>query len=115
MDNPNQLGVQILEALGVSTKHVVGFSLNFEGGELPHATVRILIPQGIGEPALQELRKYELQLTEGSPLDSVDRSVSLSRPIETIHRPFGLHAPRCTLETETEPSSSTNLRIGTAP
>lgn len=87
MTSPSTLfGMPVLAALGIDTKNVTGFQITCNVGEFPTIAVTSILPQDLGEPASQVLRKFRIEPVEEVSLPVVDESVDLSSLIRTTHR-----------------------------
>lgn len=86
INDQKPFGAAVLEALGIDTKNVIGFTMVCNAGEMPAISVTSVDPSGLGVAAAQVLRKYRIEPLESVNLPAVDESTSLESLIRTTHR-----------------------------
>jgi len=82
----SEFGIPVLKALGIDAKHVTGFVITCQVGDLPTIEVTTVLPQSAGEAAAQVLRKFNIVEREEVKIPDVDESVDLLSLTRTTHR-----------------------------
>lgn len=86
--NRRQLGVGLMNALGIPKDGVIRLEIDCAGDNgIPVVRITKAIPQDRLQPALKVLEEFELVSRSRVEVGTLDKSVPLKSLIETIHRP----------------------------
>jgi len=86
LNGSHEFGMPMLQALGIDTKNVTGFTIVCNVEEIPTITVTSVLPSGFGVAAARVAQRFRIEALESVSLPAVDESTSLETVTCTTHR-----------------------------